>query len=58
MPVQAILEYQGKDHVAVKTPNGFERTEVELGVTNEKFVEVTKGLTAGDDRRPEPDLAA
>ena len=57
VPIQAILEYQGKDHVAVKTPNGFERKVVEVGVNNEKFVEVTKGLTAGDDRRPQPDLA-
>ncbi|MGC8641443.1 MAG: efflux RND transporter periplasmic adaptor subunit, partial [Isosphaeraceae bacterium] len=30
VPVQAILEYSGKDHVAVKTPNGFERREVEV----------------------------
>ena len=47
VPVQAILEYTGKDHVAVKTPAGFDRREVELGVTNDKFVEVTKGITDG-----------
>jgi HlyD family secretion protein len=47
VPVQAILEYSGKDHVAVKTPTGFDRREVELGVTNDKFVEVTKGITDG-----------
>ncbi len=47
VPVQAILEYGGKDHIAVRTPNGFERREVELGVTNEKYVEITKGATAG-----------
>ena len=47
VPVQAILEYSGKDHVAVKTPNGFDRREVELGATNDKFVEVTKGITDG-----------
>ncbi len=47
VPVQAILEYGGKDHVAVKTPNGFDRREVELGVTNDRFVEVVKGITAG-----------
>jgi HlyD family secretion protein len=47
VPVQAIIEYSGKDHLAVRTPNGFERKEVELGVTNDKFVEVVKGVTAG-----------
>jgi len=47
VPVQAIIEYSGKDHLAVRTPNGFERKEVELGVTNDKFVEVVKGITAG-----------
>jgi multidrug efflux pump subunit AcrA (membrane-fusion protein) len=47
VPIQAILEYQGKDHIAVKTPNGYERKVVEVGVNNEKFVEVLKGLTAG-----------
>ena len=31
-----------------RSPNGFERTRWPLGVNNEKFVEVTKGLTAGD----------
>jgi hypothetical protein len=47
VPVQAIIEYSGKDHVALRTPSGFERREVELGDTNDKFVEVTKGITAG-----------
>ncbi len=47
VPVQAILEYSGKDHLAIRTPNGYDRREVELGDTNDKFVEVTKGLTAG-----------
>src|SRR5208337_3901199 len=47
VPVQAIIEYSSKDHVALRTPSGFERREVELGATNDKFVEVTKGVTAG-----------
>ena len=47
VPVQAILEYSGKDHLALRTPNGYERREVDLGATNDKFVEVTKGITAG-----------
>ena len=47
VPVQAIIDYSGKDHVALRTPSGFERREVELGATNDRFVEVTKGITAG-----------
>ena len=47
VPVQAILPYKGKDHLAIKGPNGFERKEIELGATNDKFVEVVKGVTAG-----------
>ena len=47
VPVQAIIEYSGKDHVALRTPSGFERREVELGDTNDRLVEVTKGITAG-----------
>ena len=48
VPVQAIIEYSEKDHIAVRTPNGYDRREVELGATNDKFVEVTKGITAGN----------
>ena len=47
VPMEAVLEYGGKDHLAVRTPTGYERREVELGENNDKFVEVTKGLTAG-----------
>jgi len=47
VPVQAILEYQGKAHIAYRTPDGYERKEVKLGATNDKFVEVTDGVTPG-----------
>jgi multidrug efflux pump subunit AcrA (membrane-fusion protein) len=47
VPVEAVLEYSGRDHLAVRTPSGYEHLEVELGATNDKFVEVTKGITAG-----------
>jgi len=47
VPVQAILEYGGKDHVAVRTPEGYERREVTLGATNDEFVEIAKGVSAG-----------
>src|SRR5271157_1712464 len=47
VPVQAVIEYGGKDHLAIRTPSGYDRREVDLGATNDKFVEVTKGVTAG-----------
>ena len=48
VPVQAVLQFNGKDHVTKKVDDRFVQTEVELGVSNEKFVEVTKGSTEGD----------
>ena len=39
----AILQFNGKDHVTKKVDDRFVQTEVELGVSNEKFVEVLKG---------------
>jgi multidrug efflux pump subunit AcrA (membrane-fusion protein) len=48
VPVQAVVEYGGKDHVAVKTPTGYQRKEVTLGMTNDRFIEVTKGLKTGE----------
>ena len=41
-------QFNGKDHVTKKVDDRFVQTEVELGVSNEKFVEVTKGLNEGD----------
>ncbi len=49
VPVQAILEFKSKDHVAVKQPDGtYAWREVTLGLSNDKLVEVKKGLKAGD----------
>jgi RND family efflux transporter MFP subunit len=49
VPVQAVLQYEGKDHVAVKTPDGrFEQRVVTLGATDTKVVEVKQGLKAGE----------
>ncbi|AMV38999.1 efflux RND transporter periplasmic adaptor subunit [Planctomyces sp. SH-PL62] len=47
VPVQAILEYKGKDHLAVRTPNGFDRKEVAIGATNDKYVEIVEGVSEG-----------
>ncbi len=49
VPVEAVLEYDGKDRVAVKKPDGgIEWRVVTLGATNGKFVEVKQGLDSGE----------
>jgi RND family efflux transporter MFP subunit len=49
IPLQAILEYKNKDHVAVKNPNGYERDRiVKLGISNDRLIEVKEGLKPGD----------
>ncbi len=49
VPTQAIVRYDGKDHLAVKKADGsFDWREVELGVEADKDVEVRKGVLAGD----------
>jgi RND family efflux transporter MFP subunit len=48
VPVQAILQYNGKDHVTKKVGDRYDRTEVTIGASNDKFVQVTKGLADGD----------
>jgi HlyD family secretion protein len=48
IPVLAVLQFQGKDHVSRKIDDQFVQTDVELGVSNEKYFEVLKGLSEGD----------
>ena len=48
VPVLAVLQYKGKDHITEKIDDQFVQTEVELGVSNEKYVEVLKGVKEGD----------
>jgi len=48
VPVQAVLEFKGKDHVTVRTPNGYVRKSVTLGITNNTHVEVIEGVKPGD----------
>ena len=49
VPVQAVLQYKGKDHLDVKTATGgYKEREVTLGMSNDKLVEVKKGLASGD----------
>jgi HlyD family secretion protein len=49
VPVEAVVHYDNKDHVAVKKPDGgFEWREVTLGLTNEQQVEVKQGIQSGE----------
>ena len=49
VPISAVLQYEGKDHVAVKAPGGrFEQRVVTLGASNDKVVEVKQGLKSGE----------
>ncbi len=49
VPVQAVVSYDGKDHLAVKKPGGdFEWRDVVLGISNEKHVEIKDGLKSGE----------
>lgn len=48
VPIQGILEFKGKDHVYVMTPDGPKRREVKVGTSNEKLVQILEGLKAGD----------
>ena len=52
VPVQAVLEFKGKDHVTVRTPDGdIEWREVTLGITNDTHVEVKEGLRPASSSR-------
>ncbi len=51
VPVQAILggtDMGAVREVFVKTPTGFERRPVKLGLANEKVVEIREGITEGE----------
>jgi hypothetical protein len=47
VPVQAVGERGGKHYAYVSTPNGVEPTEVTVGESNEKYVEIRFGLEEG-----------
>lgn len=52
VPVQAIIggtELAAKRELFVKTPTGFDRRQVTLGIYNEKVVEIRDGLKEGDE---------
>lgn len=49
VPVPAVLQYKGKDHIAVRGSEGkFNFREVTLGISNDQLVEVKSGLKEND----------
>jgi HlyD family secretion protein len=50
VPVQAILRYEGKPHVAVRKPGGdIDLRAVSVGLSSDKVIEITQGIASGDD---------
>ena len=55
VPVEGIVQYDGKDHVAVKKADGaFEWREVTLGMTDERVVELKQGIKPGEQVATKP----
>jgi len=48
VPVTAVLQFNGKDHVTKKVDDRFVQSLVELGPSNESFVQVIKGASEGE----------
>lgn len=48
VPVQAIVQMQGQTWLYIEAGGGVERRDIQLGRTNDKFVEIKSGLVAGD----------
>jgi HlyD family secretion protein len=49
VPVQAVLSYAGKGHLAVRKPGGeIELRAVSVGLSNDKLIEITQGIQSGD----------
>jgi HlyD family secretion protein len=49
VPVQSVVQAQGKDFVFVLTPEGPVRRPVVLGITNQKLIEVKEGIKEGEE---------
>lgn len=58
VPVESVVQLDGIDWCYVDTPGGVERRPVKLGSTNEEYVEIEDGLTAGERIMREPQLLA
>lgn len=47
VPLESVVEKDGKTFVFVKTPKGWQRTKIVTGKYNDNFIVVTKGLKKG-----------
>jgi HlyD family secretion protein len=49
VPSPAVLRYEGKAYVAVRNPGGdIELRAVNVGLSNDKLIEITQGIQSGD----------
>ena len=48
VPIDAVTTTNGKKYVMVKKDSAYTATEVETGISNDSYVQITKGLSAGD----------
>ena len=50
VPAHVIFQYEGKPHVAARKPGGnIELRAVTIGLSNGNLVEITQGISNGDD---------
>jgi HlyD family secretion protein len=48
VPIDAVTTTNGKKYVMVKKDSAYTATEVETGISNDSYVQITSGLAAGD----------
>jgi multidrug efflux pump subunit AcrA (membrane-fusion protein) len=48
IPAGAVLAAEGENFVFVERDGGFARVDIATGARNDQFIEVTRGLHAGD----------
>jgi HlyD family secretion protein len=56
VPIQAVTTVKGKQLVYLRRLGGAEPSEVEIGLFNNKFIEITKGVKEGDEVLLSPPL--
>jgi cobalt-zinc-cadmium efflux system membrane fusion protein len=49
IPKEATQEIGGKEYIFVRVPEGFEKRQVQLGVSNDVNIEVLSGLSQGEE---------
>lgn len=49
VPKEAIQEIEGKEFVFVRIPEGFEKRQAQIGVSDNENIEILSGLSAGEE---------